>query len=80
MPAPPKEGSGGEKRPSAREGRCSPFPTVARLALSGEHVYMRLNSVLNAGSRPGGGGARSEGGQDGGARPPDAGRPWESFP
>lgn len=50
------------------------------MALSGEHVYMRLNSVLKACSLLGG--LRSEDGQDVGFRElvPTEGKPCESWP
>lgn len=40
--------SAGEKAPSERKRRRSIVMGFPRLALRGEQVYMRLNSVLNA--------------------------------
>lgn len=42
------EDPAGEKAPSERETRRSIVMGFPRLALRGEQVYMRLNSVLNA--------------------------------
>lgn len=66
----------GEKLPSDCERRRSAAAGFPRLALSGEHVYMRLNSVLKACSLLGV--LRSEDGQDAGLTElePTEGKSW----